>query len=73
MMSSTLSEIILSGKHTHLVTHPHGVGQVIRKDHHKIYKFRFSFLVAEEIWEHPDNMLRIVRSRSIAEKFLLTY
>lgn len=66
-----ISESTFPGKYIHLVTHPHGVGHVVRKDHHKIYKFRISFLVAEKIWGHPDDMLKLVRSMSIAEKFLL--
>lgn len=42
-------EIILPGKYTNLIIHPHGIGYVVRKDDHKIYKFRIKFLVAEKI------------------------
>lgn len=49
MMSSILSEGILPGKYSLLeYTHLHGVRQLVRKDLHKIYKFRISFLVAEK-------------------------
>ena len=66
-MSSSLLESILPGKSAHMVTHPHRVGYGSGKTTVRFVKkyFRISFLMAEKIWRHPDNMLKLVRSMSI--------
>lgn len=51
----------------HVVIYPYGIGHVVRKVHHRFYKFMISFLVAGKIGGHPDDMLKFVRSVMIAD------
>lgn len=66
-MSSMLLESIFPYKYGHLVIHPYGIGQVVRKVYHRISKFMIKFIVAGKIGEHPNGRLKFVRSLTIAD------